>query len=109
MTDFMKAVAGLLTAIVALATLLISIGVINNQSVSPTSPIGTSVTGRTLTERMSANDELHPGDQLVAVNGETYLTLQSDGDLAIYNTSTKERTCLTSSRGARGGAATVEL
>ena len=105
MTDFVKAVAGLLTAIVAVATLLVSLGVINGQPSSPSSPDARPVQGRALTERMHANDALRRGDALVALNGAVRLTLNPDGGLVISESASGARLWQSNTGGRSGDLA----
>lgn len=103
MTDFLKAVGGLLAAVVALATLLITLGILKTQgSPSGTGTAGSIGTARVLTEWMVQDDQLRRGDTLVSLNGKTTLSLRDDGDLVLSLTSTGER-LWNAGTGGRGG------
>ena len=85
MTDAMKALAGLVTAIVALVTLLITLGVVNPNTTPTTSPTGAGGGGETVafTERLRPDTRLIPGQQVVSMNGTYHLRLQDDGNLVL--------------------------
>ena len=92
MTDFLKAVAGLLAGIVAVGTLLITLGILKTQgSPSPTEAAGSVGNARVLTSWMVQDDQLRLGDTFVSLSGNTTLALRNDGDLVLYLTSTGER------------------
>jgi hypothetical protein len=103
MTDLLKAVAGLLAGVVAVATLLITLGILKPQATpSPTDAAGSVGNGRVLTEWMVQDDQLRRGDKLVSLNGNTTLALRDDGDLVLSLTSTGER-LWNAGTGGRGG------
>jgi hypothetical protein len=91
MTDLLKAVGGLLAAIVALITLLITLGVVKTPATPTPSGVRGSIGTRVLTEWMVSDDQLRGGDRCVSLHGNTTLTLQDDGDLVLYLTSSGER------------------
>lgn len=87
----MKALAGLLTAIVAVVTLLVGLGVFNNPSQAASTPSALAIEGRVLRERMHVNQQLRPGDALVSPSGALRLALDSSGDLVLSETATGAR------------------
>jgi hypothetical protein len=92
MTDFLKALAGLLAGIVAVATLLITLGILKPQGVpSPTEAAGSIGNAGVLTSWMVQDDQLRRGDTFVSLSGNTTLALRNDGNLVLYLTSTGER------------------
>ena len=100
MSDLIKAIAALLTAVVGLLTLLVSLGVLK-------SPVGQATVETTAPARVAFTEQLRPdavldaGHDLVSRNGRFRLSLTPDGNLVLLVDATK-KTLWTSSTAGRG-------